>query len=98
MEIRLHDKGKSIMKLYNVILTLLVVMFAPVMIITQETRVDELPVYTENVVYDSAGDGLGYLARPAKAGVYPDRVLIHEWWGLNDNIREIAEDFAETGY
>lgn len=95
---KLHDKGESIMKLHNVIFTVLVVMFASMLLITQETGADELSVYTENVVYDSAGDGLGYLARPAKGGVYPDRVLIHEWRGLNDNNREIAEDFAEMGY
>jgi len=25
-------------------------------------------------------------------------VLIHEWWGLNDNIKSLADDFAEQGY
>jgi carboxymethylenebutenolidase len=48
------------------------------------------------------GDVEGYLARPANmpsdGEAYPALVLIHEWWGLNDNIRGLADDFAERGY
>lgn len=40
----------------------------------------------------------GYLARPADAGVHPGVILIHEWWGLNDHIRDMARRFAEQGY
>jgi carboxymethylenebutenolidase len=43
-------------------------------------------------------DGLrGYVARPAgvpRAGL----VVIHEWWGLNENIREMANRLAAEGY
>jgi len=30
--------------------------------------------------------------------ISPALVLIHEWWNLNENIKEIADDFAEQGY
>jgi carboxymethylenebutenolidase len=40
----------------------------------------------------------GYLAMPEDEGVYPGLILIHEWWGLNDNIRDLAEEFASQGY
>lgn len=41
----------------------------------------------------------GYLARPRTgSGPFPAVVLIHEWWGLNDNIRAIARRFADAGY
>jgi carboxymethylenebutenolidase len=44
------------------------------------------------------GEGVrGYLARPAgepRAGL----IVIHEWWGLNDNIREMSKRLAEEGY
>ena len=44
----------------------------------------------------------GYLAKPAPspdgAGAYPAVILIHEWWGLNDDIKSMADRFAEQGY
>lgn len=41
----------------------------------------------------------GYLARPRTgSGPFPAVVLIHEWWGLNDNIRAMARRFADAGY
>ncbi|MFB6285977.1 MAG: dienelactone hydrolase family protein [Candidatus Bipolaricaulia bacterium] len=53
-------------------------------------------VRTENVNYFQ--DTSGYLARPADEGSYPGVVMIHEWWGLNDNIRRMAEILATHGY
>jgi carboxymethylenebutenolidase len=47
------------------------------------------------------GDGAtlrGHLARPAADGPHPAVVVIHEIFGLNDNIRAIAERFAGEGY
>lgn len=41
---------------------------------------------------------VGYLARPLKPGKLPAVILIHEWWGLNDNIKMLADKFAEQGY
>jgi carboxymethylenebutenolidase len=38
------------------------------------------------------------LAVPAGEGPYPALILIHEWWGLNDNIRSLADDFSYQGY
>jgi carboxymethylenebutenolidase len=40
----------------------------------------------------------GYLARPAAEGDYPAVVMIHEWWGLNGNIRHMADILAGHGY
>ena len=31
-------------------------------------------------------------------GPYPGAIVIQEWWGLNDNIREIADRIAAEGY
>ncbi len=39
-----------------------------------------------------------YLARPDAAGPGPALILIHEWWGLNDQIRGEARKFAEQGF
>lgn len=41
--------------------------------------------------------GRGYLARPAgqpRAGL----IVIHEWWGLNEHIREMSRRLAAEGY
>ena len=39
-----------------------------------------------------------YLARPKGDGPFPAVVVIHEIFGLNDNIRDIAHRFAQQGY
>jgi carboxymethylenebutenolidase len=40
----------------------------------------------------------GYMARPEGDGPFPAVVVIHEIFGLNDNIRDIARRFAAEGY
>jgi len=41
----------------------------------------------------------GYLTRPAAAeGPLPALIVIHEWWGLNDNIRAMTRRLAGEGY
>jgi carboxymethylenebutenolidase len=39
----------------------------------------------------------GYLAEPAQANA-PGIVVIQEWWGLNDQIRGVADKLAAAGY
>jgi carboxymethylenebutenolidase len=40
----------------------------------------------------------GYLAQPAQPGAAPGVVVIQEWWGLNDQIRGVADRLAHAGY
>lgn len=40
----------------------------------------------------------GYLVTPKKTGKYPGVIMIHEWWGLNQNIKEMANTLAKEGY
>lgn len=43
----------------------------------------------------------GYLSVPEGASSTdqaPAIILIHEWWGLNDDIRQMADDYASEGY
>jgi carboxymethylenebutenolidase len=42
--------------------------------------------------------GGGYIAAPDGAGPHPGVIVIHEAYGLNDNIKGIARRFAEAGY
>jgi len=51
--------------------------------------------------YTESGDELvyGYFAAPADvAEPLPALIVIHEWWGLNDNIRAMADRLACEGY
>jgi len=40
----------------------------------------------------------GYLASPKAAPGAPGFVVIQEWWGLNDQIKNTADRLAEAGY
>lgn len=40
----------------------------------------------------------GYLAEPAQPNGAPAVVVIQEWWGLNDQIRGVADRLAHAGY
>jgi carboxymethylenebutenolidase len=59
------------------------------------------PVSGSEVVYATVGGKQvkGYLARPTAAkGPLPGIIVVHEWWGLNDNIRKTADRLAGEGY
>lgn len=59
-------------------------------------------VVTRMVSYASvAGQPInGYLARPMETGgqPLPAILVIHEWWGLNDNVRMMTRRLAGEGY
>ncbi len=40
----------------------------------------------------------GFLAVPAGKGPFPALVVIHEWWGLNDQIKAASREIAGEGY
>ena len=45
----------------------------------------------------NGSEGQGYLAIPA-SGSGPGVVVIQEWWGLNDQIKEVCDRYAEEGF
>jgi carboxymethylenebutenolidase len=48
---------------------------------------------------EARGDPVhAYTVRPMRAGMYPGIVVIHEWWGLNSQIKGVADRLAEAGY
>ena len=57
---------------------------------------------TEDVLIPQGKRGatplVAYLARPGASEPLPAVVIIHELYGLNDNIRDIARRFADEGY
>lgn len=53
------------------------------------------------VEYPDAGDGetlMGYIARPESGAPAPAVVVIQEWWGLNDHIKDVTNRFAQEGF
>lgn len=47
---------------------------------------------------DANGAMDSFFAHPGSRGPFPGLLVIHEIFGLNDNIRQIARQFAEEGY
>ena len=58
-------------------------------------------VESREVVYASTSgrEVTGYVSRPADVeGSLPAVLVIHEWWGLNDNIRAMTRRLAAEGF
>lgn len=59
------------------------------------------PIKSQTVQYATVNGRAinGYLAYPATAeGGLPAVLVFHEWWGLNDNIKAMADQLAGQGY
>ena len=56
-------------------------------------------IHTSMVDYQSDGVPIAaFLARPAGTGPYPAILVLQEWWGLNDHIKDVARRLAREGY
>lgn len=59
----------------------------------------ETKITTQSVQYNSGSDTVtAYLAMPEGDGPFPALIVIHEWWGLNDWVKQNADEFARRGY
>ena len=59
------------------------------------------PIKSQTVRYATVNgrEVEGYMAYPAAAeGGLPAVLVFHEWWGLNDNIKSMADQLAGQGY
>ncbi len=56
------------------------------------------PVTHEVKFPSGSGQLEGYLAQPEGEGPFPGLVVIHEAYGLNENIRDVARRLAGEGY
>jgi len=56
-------------------------------------------VKTETVHFTAGKETInGFLATPEKPGRYPGLLVIHEWWGLNDWVKEQTQKLAGEGF
>ena len=59
----------------------------------------ESEVEAKEMKFKSEGLELGgYLAQPKTSQALPGLLLIHEWWGLNDHIKDVARRYAREGF
>lgn len=64
-----------------------------------QSKSESAVVGPQNVSFPSAGETIhGVLYRPKGAGPFPALIVIHEWWGLNDWVKQQAQMFTEHGY
>jgi carboxymethylenebutenolidase len=76
-----------------VALPLAAVLFEPVLARAQADRMEMASI----PVPGAAAPATGALALP-DADNAPAVLLIHEWWGLNDQIKAVAAEFAKAGF
>ena len=56
-------------------------------------------VRTESVEYLTNGEaGQGFLAIPQGQGPFPGIIVVQEWWGLDDHIKDVTQRFAGEGF
>lgn len=56
-------------------------------------------VVTASVDFKTDGETAeGYLARPDGDGPFPGVIVVQEWWGLDDHIKDVARRFAAEGF
>ncbi len=54
---------------------------------------------SQDVTYRSGDETVhAVLFKPAGEGPFPALVVIHEWWGLNDWVKQQADHYANLGY
>ena len=54
---------------------------------------------SKTVSYKSGDETVqGVLYTPAGKGLFPALIVIHEWWGLNDWVKDQASKLADQGY
>ncbi len=40
----------------------------------------------------------GFLAAPEGDGPFPGVIIVQEWWGLDDDIKDVAQRIAREGF
>jgi carboxymethylenebutenolidase len=74
----------------NVLLVMLIVIFSGSLVFAATAK---------NVSYKSGDETVqGILYTPQGKGPFPGIVVIHEWWGLNDWVKDQASKISDLGY
>src|SRR5439155_19914047 len=61
--------------------------------------IDVAEIRTESVEFAANGaTASGHLARPDDGAAHPGVIVIQEWWGMDDHIKDVANRFAREGF
>jgi carboxymethylenebutenolidase len=72
---------------------------AIVLLFTVMFAISALAANGKSVSYKSGDETVqGMLYTPQGKGPFPGIIVIHEWWGLNDWVKEQASKLADQGY
>ena len=41
---------------------------------------------------------MGYLAKPQQEGAFPAVIVVQEWWGVDEHIKDVTRRFAQAGF
>ena len=56
-------------------------------------------IRSESITYPANGaGGMGFVARPDDTAAHPGVVVIQEWWGLDEHIKDVARRLASEGF
>jgi dienelactone hydrolase len=67
--------------------------------VVEDSSRQAVEIIGEEITYEADGTVLkGYIAYDASAGPRPGVLVVHEWWGHNDYVRDRARMLAEMGY
>jgi len=97
------DRGNMLNKRYVSIALLIAVILAGFFVYSMTMKDLRTPEGAKKYEVSAANinyfmNVAGYLAKPTERGQYPSVVMIHEWWGLNDHIKDMARQLASEGY
>jgi carboxymethylenebutenolidase len=87
-----RDEGRTTMRV-------VAVLSAAVALVLTGATATRAEVMTKDVTFPSGKEEVkGFLAMPDGKGPFPAIVVIQEWWGLNDWVKDQAKRLAKEGY
>ncbi len=85
---------------YAAIFLIIIIACGILYVVIKDSRIlerqEKYEVIAEDVNYFE--NVSGHLAKPLESGDFPGVVMIHEWWGLNEHIKAVAQQLASEGY
>lgn len=59
---------------------------------------DDIRTETAQIAVNGGESLPGFLARPEGDGPFPGVIVVQEWWGVDDHIKDVAQRFAREGF